>query len=264
MPLIQLLLYHIPTFLIGFFIVAFYVFSTIMGLIIIRKFYPYKRCKDHNDIAGFIFATLGVIYAVILAFTVVVTWEQFERANDVTDKEAECLSSLYRDTVAFPAEFRTEMKNEINDYVNAIINEEWQTMRRGSESPTVARIQNKLFESYSKFQPATETQKVFFAESVSKLNEASELRRQRLLYAGTGIHPILYIVLFAGGLITIAYTMLFGTENFTEHLIMTSCLAVMIAFTMFTIIALDYPFTGKYSIAPDVFIKILPALTGRG
>ena len=106
MSLIQLLLYHIPTFLIGFFIVAFYVFSTIMGLIIIRKFYPYKRCKDHNDIAGFIFATLGVIYAVILAFTVVVTWEQFEKANDVTDQEAECLSSLYRDTVAFPVEFR--------------------------------------------------------------------------------------------------------------------------------------------------------------
>jgi hypothetical protein len=57
--------------------------------------------------------------------------------------------------------------------------------------------------------------------------------------------------------------MLFGTENFTEHLIMSSFLAMMIAFSLFTIISLDYPFTGKYCIEPDVFIKILPTLLGK-
>jgi hypothetical protein len=41
---------------------------------------------------------------------------------------------------------------------------------------------------------------------------------------------------------------------------MTSCLAAMIAFSLFTIIALDYPFTGTFSIEPDVFINMLPAL----
>ena len=84
-----------------------------------------------------------------------------------------------------------------------------------------------------------------------------------LFYASTGIHPILYIILFAGSFITIGFTMLFGTENFAEHLIMTSCLAAMIAFTLFTIISLDYPFTGKFSIDPDVFVKILPSLIGK-
>ena len=121
----------------------------------------------------------------------------------------------------------------------------------------------RLFRSYSGFQPKNETQKIFLAESVKKLNEASELRRQRLLYASTGIHSILYLVLFAGSFITIAFTMLFGTENFAEHLIMTSCLAAMIAFALFTIISLDYPFTGKYSIEPDVFVNILPSLIGK-
>lgn len=263
MPLIQFLLYHIPTFLLGFFIVAFYVSSTVIGLIIIRKFYPYKRCKDHNDIAGFIFATLGVIYAVILAFTVIVTWEQFERANDVTDKEAEYLASLHRDAIAFPDEFRERTRSEMTNYINAIINDEWHAMRRGKESREAGERLNNLFALYSVFHPKNETQKVFFAESVSKLNYAGELRRQRLLFAGMGIHPILYVVLFAGGFITIGYTMIFGTENFTEHLIMVSCLAAIIALTIFTIIALDYPFTGKYSIQPDVFTKILASLSDQ-
>jgi hypothetical protein len=263
MPLIQSLLLHVPTFLLGFIIIFFYVSSTIIGLIIIRKIYPYDRCKKHNDIAGFIFATLGVIYAVILAFTVVVTWEQFDKADDITGREANCIASLNQDTMAFPAEFRARLKGELKDYVNAIINDEWKTMERGKRSSKVHDIQQEIVRLYSGFQPKNETQKIFLAESVRKLNEASELRRQRVLYAGSGLHPILYVVLFAGSFITIGFTMLFGTENFKEHLIMSSALAAMIAIILFTIISLDYPFTGKFSIDPDVFVKILPTLLGK-
>ena len=54
-----------------------------------------------------------------------------------------------------------------------------------------------------------------------------------------------------------------STENFTEHLIITSAMAVMIASTLFTIIALDYQFTGEYPIEPDVFINILPPLISK-
>ena len=33
--------------------------------------------EKHNEVAGFIFATVGVVYAVLLAFVVIVVWEQF-------------------------------------------------------------------------------------------------------------------------------------------------------------------------------------------
>jgi hypothetical protein len=95
---------------------------------------------------------------------------------------------------------------------------------------------------------------------VKKLNQAAEMRRQRIVYASTGIHPILYFVLIAGSFITIAFTMLFGTENIIPHLIMVSLLAAMIAITLFTVIAMDYPFTGDISITSDVFTNILLTL----
>ena len=161
MPIIQSLLFHVPTFLLGFLIIFFYVASTIIGLIIIRKIYPYDRCKNHNDIAGFIFATLGVIYAVILAFTVVVTWQEFDKADDITGREANCIASLNQDTMAFPAEFRARIKGELRDYVNAIINDEWQTMERGQRSSKVHNIQDRIVQLYSGFQPENETQKIF-------------------------------------------------------------------------------------------------------
>src|SRR5665647_1819393 len=102
--------------------------------------------------------------------------------------------------------------------------------------------------------------KIFLIESVKKMNQASELRRQRILYASSGVHPILYFVLIAGSLITLAFAMLFGTENLIPHLTMTILLAAMIAITIFTIIALDYPFTGAVSIKSDVFSSVLTSL----
>jgi hypothetical protein len=41
---------------------------------------------------------------------------------------------------------------------------------------------------------------------------------------------------------------------------MTSLLAAMIAITLFTVIAMDYPFTGNISIQPDVFTNMLSSL----
>jgi hypothetical protein len=260
MSFIQFLLIYVPTVLLGFLIIIIYVFLTIISLVILRKYYPTHRRKNHNDIAGFIFATLGVIYAVILAFTVIVTWGDFDKANEITNKEANCIASLYQNTTPFPAEFRERLKGELKEYVNAIVSDEWQKMAKGRKSSQVEEIQEKLVRLYSGFQPKNEIQKIFLVESVKKMNEASEMRRLRLVYASTGIHPILYAILIVGSFITIAFTMLFGTENHIEQLIMTASLAAMIAFSLFTIIALDYPFTGSFSIEPNVFINMLPAL----
>jgi purine-cytosine permease-like protein len=68
--------------------IVVYVAISITSLLIIRKYYPHQKCKPHNDIAGFIFATLGVIYAVLLAFIVVITWQDFDKAQDITINEA--------------------------------------------------------------------------------------------------------------------------------------------------------------------------------
>jgi hypothetical protein len=240
--------------------VVLYVGISITGLIIIRKFYPHYKCKLHNDIAGFIFATIGVIYAVLLAFIVVITWQDYDKAQDVTVNEANCIAALYRDSTPFPAEFRAELKSELTNYVKAIIKEEWQTMARGQRSVKAQKMQEELWKLYGGFQPKDEAQKIFFAESVKKLNQAAEMRRQRIFYASSGINPLLYFVLFAGSFITIAFTMLFGTENVIPHLIMVSLLAAMIAITLFTVIAMDYPFTGDISITPDVFTNMLSTL----
>ena len=40
------------------------------GPMIVRRYVPLERLRDNNEVAGFKFGTVGVIYAVLLAFAI--------------------------------------------------------------------------------------------------------------------------------------------------------------------------------------------------
>lgn len=260
MSLTQSILFHVPTWLLCIFMVAVYVAASIAGLLFVRKIYPHTKCKLHNDIGGFIFATLGVIYAVLLAFTVLITWQGFDKTQDNTVNEASCIGSLYRYADSFPAGFQARLKNDLVLYTRAIIGEEWPLMAKGHGSENVQKMNENLWKLYNGFQPENETEKIFLSASVHHMSRVSELRIQRIAASGEGIHPLIYFVLIMGSIMTIVFSMLFGTENIIPHLIMTALMAAMIAISLLTIVALDYPFTGDLIIKPDVFTDVLSHL----
>jgi hypothetical protein len=54
-----------------------------------------------------------------------------------------------------------------------------------------------------------------------------------------------------GGVITIAFTYLFGLESTVVHTLMVAALAVVLSLSLFSIAALDHPFRGDVRIHPD-------------
>src|SRR5919204_6596260 len=51
------------------------------GPVIVRRYVKVDQLRTNNEVAGFKFATVGVLYAVLLAFAVVVVWEKFNQAE---------------------------------------------------------------------------------------------------------------------------------------------------------------------------------------
>jgi hypothetical protein len=58
------------------------------------------------------------------------------------------------------------------------------------------------------------------------------------------------VVLIGGGVITIAFTYLFGLENTLVHTLMVASLAMIISLSLFTVAALNHPFKGDVRIHP--------------
>lgn len=260
MPFVQRLLIHVPNGLLEAAMVLAGVLLVLVGSFVIRGLAPTLRAKVANDVAGSIFTTLGVIYAVLLAFMVIVTWQNFDLSSRNVVKEANYIADLFRDSTPFAPEFRATLKSDLKAYVEAIVGDEWTLQGQGKRSPLVQEAQARLWVLYAGYAPRSETEKAFFAESVSKMNATCEMRRERLLDASSGIHPALYFVLFAGGLITVLSSLLFKTEFTATHVLMSSLMAALIALTLFTIMAMDFPFTGSISISPHVFRSVLGTL----
>jgi hypothetical protein len=57
--------------------------------LLVRRKVPLERLKQNNEVAGFKYATLGVIYGVLLAFVVIIIWEDFKDASEYTQREAD-------------------------------------------------------------------------------------------------------------------------------------------------------------------------------
>jgi hypothetical protein len=53
----------------------------VVGLWTVQRAVPSSLRREHNDVAGFIYEVVGVIYAVLLALVVIVVWEEHEAAK---------------------------------------------------------------------------------------------------------------------------------------------------------------------------------------
>lgn len=253
MPFTQKLLYYIPTPLLGAIIISIFVGISIGGLLLVRRFVPHHKLKLHNDVAGSIFEALGMAYTVLLAFVVVIAWQSFDKSSLNVEKEANCLVDLYRDSVSFPETMKGQIHSLIKEYAHTVIGEEWTMLAKGEQSQRAHELLKKIWVVYSSYEPKTENEKIFLSESVRKLNEAGELRRLRLMDSRTGIHPILWSVLLIGGITTIIFTFFFGSENLGAQILMTAMLALVIALILFTVLLLDFPFTGGLNISSEAF-----------
>jgi hypothetical protein len=213
--------------------------------------------KAHNDLTGAIFEAIAMAYTVLLAFVVVISWQNFDKAEAHTETEANCLVDLYRSSAAFGQPFENESRALIKEYVNVVINEEWASLARGEESAKASGILRNIWTLYTNYEPKTKKEEMFFAESIRKLDDLRETRRSRIIDSRTGVHPVLWFVLVVGGITTISFTFFFGSDKFITHAIMASVLSVIVALILLTIISFDFPFTGSVCIEPKMFQQVI-------
>ncbi len=256
MPLAQQILVIIPTAVLGLIMVGGGVLAAVAGLVTARRFIPHHKLKGHNDVTGPIFGAMGTVYAVLLAFVLIVVWENFDKSKANAQNEANCLGDLYRDAESFLPSFKQEVRALLKEYADAVVDDEWKAMVRGESSPRVEEAVKKMFLLYSSYLPRTSTEQAFFEESLDELNQLDDLRTMRLMDSRNGINFLLWFVLVGGGVVVIVFTFFFGVENFKTQLITTVLFTVLISLFLFTILSMDYPFTGDISISPAAFKQI--------
>ena len=227
------------------------------GTIVVRRRTRLKQLTENNEVAGFKFAVVGVIYAVLLAFAVFVVWEQLTAAESDVVREAGSAVNLYRLVGGMDVENERNVRTLITRYLETAIADDWPAMESGAGSATATRALNALYAGVLGYQPADGRQEAILAGALHELSELTEARRERLLKASTVVPGVIWFGLITGGFITIAFTWFFGTKNLRAQVLMTGGLSLLVCSGLLIILAVDHPFGGAVRVHPEALSKVL-------
>jgi hypothetical protein len=229
----------------------------IIGFLLVRKFFHNNNMESNNEVAGFIYAVVGVIYAVILGFVVINAWEQYKDAETVVDNEVSYSVSLIRISNAFPDSVKTRIQPAVIHYMEDCIAFEWDAMSKNKTSIEASKSYNSIWAQIYAYKPISNSENLWYNKFIDALNSLSQARRGRIIAIDSKIHPFMWIILFVGAFITIVFTYLFGTKNKTAHLLMIICLSASICSVLLLIEAFDHPFSGLIHVSSKPFIEAL-------
>lgn len=253
----MLWLLQIPAPILGFITVTLVVGLSVGGLILFRKTVSHTRLESANEVSGQVFQLAGVLYAVLVAFVVVVVWEQFGDAENATEAEASAVADLLRDSVAIPAAYRPEVQRSLVSYTEDVINDELPRMRRGETIEEESDQMTAVWTAFLHVQPESRNEIAFFDHDIVKLNDLSANRKLRVSTGESAIPGELWVLLIGGGAVVMAFTFLFGTRDLFVHAVGVALTAALMGFVMYLIFALEHPFVGALSVKPDAYVNVL-------
>lgn len=227
----------------------------VTGLVVhfVHKHWSHEERRKHTDVAGFIFAGVAVLYAVMLAFVVIVSWEGLGSARATTYSEADQLANVYWISRNLPPPQGPAVASLTVAYADTVVDIEWPLMNQGETSPQAQALLNQIRDRVFAFQPRTGQQQALYEQALGNVNDLSAARRDRLASMNDVVPEPLWVALIAGGVITVAFCLLFGLENQAVYIAMVVGIAALITISLLLVKEMQYPFAGDPRIGPEAF-----------
>ena len=220
--------------------------------------------KDHNDVAASIFNKAGTVFGIILAFVVVILWQEYNKSMDLASKEGTEALELYQDLNLYPDQKQAaSATHSLVRFAELVVGDEYPAMAKLKTSPTTEQAMDQLRIAVLHINPQNRQEQILYTKLLKDLENLAKLREERLSNLESSLPGIFWGALIVGVIIAMTFSILFGAENFCLHSLLASMLAVILATTFFLIIELDYPFTGSLSAKPTNYIKMLQTIENK-
>ena len=229
--------------------------ASVLGLVVFRALAPVETLRAASSELGTYLQTLGGIYAVLLAFIVVIVWNQFNEARALIEREASALVDLHRTASGLPPETRAQIQEGLVKYVDAVLEDEWRAMHTGNEA-VIERVGHRLDEVWlavHRCRPTDSCQHTVYGEVLPHFNELADLRTSRLSAARARVPTSMRILLYTGAVLVTGSIYLVYIPELWLHAMITASLAGAICHILYLIIDLDDAFEGDSQISRAAF-----------
>ena len=240
---------------------AVFIGTSVLILYIIRRIAHYKIRQSHNDVIASIFNKAGTVFGIMIAFVVVILWQDYHKAMDSALKEGTEALELYRDLSLYPNQKQADsaLKSLVH-FAKLVIEDEYPAMANMRMSQTTEHAMNNLRNDIHNINPQKRQEQILYAKILNDLENLSNLRHERLSEMESSLPGIVWAALIVGAFVAILFSTLLGAERFWLHALLISMLAIILATAFYLIIELDYPFIGELCAKPTSYIKMLQTI----
>lgn len=219
-----------------------------------------RLLQAHNDVTAAVYATFGVVYAVILGFMVSQGEEERDLLAATAVREAATIAELVRAADALGGDTASRVKAAAIDYARSVATEEWPALANDRIVQVNSRAAERLWQAYLGIQPQDLKQDAIYRTSLQLFASLGQLRHQRLSAATDRVSDFLRLILWVGAAFTVVFMWLFGAENPTIQLALTGMITTILALILIFILWLDNPLAGDLGLRPDAFERVLSDL----
>ena len=252
----------LPLWASAIFVVALPTLVAMLGCAWVRRRVTLEKLTANNEVAGFKFAVLGVLYAVLLGFVVIVVWEKFRDAETAVSQEAGTVAALYRLSDGLVGDDGHLERDKLGAYIHAAIEQDWPAMSRGGNSAAVTRAVSDLYAQTLTDRPGDARGVALFAAMLTQLDALTQARRGRIVLAEGVVPGVIWAVLLLGACATVGFTFFFGTNNARAQVLMTGLLAVVVFMGLLVILSVNHPFTGPVAVGAEPLREVLREFAG--
>lgn len=231
------------------------------GLLLTHAVIPHGLRSQHNDLAGFVLAIVGVIYAVLLAFIAVAVWESYTDVGNLVQTEANMVDDLYRDTISLPPELAVQLRQDLFDYTETVVQKEWPHMEAAMPAHLRGwRILDQFHLRLVAYKPTDGAALAAQSTMLSTLQKLYDARRGRFHAAESDLPAVVWWNLIIGAGILVGFSCLFGAARLAMHAAMVGLLGASIGLVLVVIVLLDNPFLGSSHVSVEPFQALTMAV----
>jgi hypothetical protein len=229
------------------------VIGSLLFMAALNWIWPWEKRRVHNDVIGWQLSILGTTYAVILGFMLYAVWTNFGAADLNVDLEANALVNVYRLAAGLPQEQRAKLEQLAHSYADVVIDEDWPQMHNNQTPETSQQINGDMWKLLMSVKAASPVEITAEDHALYELSALTEHRRTRLLQSTSQLPDVLWFVLIIGGVVTVASSCLFGSQNAGLHGLQVFAFSLLISMGLVAIADIHRPFQGAVHVSHDAF-----------
>lgn len=227
-------------------------------LILVRRAIGVESLMKNHEVASAKYHVLGVSYAVLLAFVVIVVWEEFREAEGIVHDESQGIFELYQASFDLDDDTGNELRDHLLAYATDVRDTEWPDMRTGQrfDWPTTEQLREiGALVAHNKASALPDLQ--VMQRAATAFQKMVDYRGQRLWDVTGTLPAIFWWVLVVGGLVTLGFSSFFAVDRLQSQILMAMGLAIVIGLTFFLMVDLSLPYSGGTTISLEPLNRVI-------